>query len=58
MEKQSTGLILIGLLLGVLAVGNYVLLPTGGSLLYFIGAPLLIALILSFSSAAPNPIAF
>ena len=46
MEKQSTGLILIGLLLGVLAVGNYALLPAGGSLLYFIGAPLLIAIVL------------
>ena len=59
MEKQSTGLILIGLLLGVLAVGNYVLLPTGGSLLYFIGAPLLIAIILViFLPLLPNPIAF
>jgi hypothetical protein len=46
MEKQSTGLMLIGLLLGVLAVGNYALLPAGGSLLYFIGAPLLVAIIL------------
>ncbi len=59
MEKQSTGLILIGLLLGVLAVGNYVLLPTGGSLLYFIGAPLLIAIILVILlPLLPNPIAF
>lgn len=47
MGKQSTGLLLIGLLLGALAVGNYALLPAGASLFYFIGAPLLIAIVLS-----------
>lgn len=46
MGKQSTGLLLIGLLLGALAVGNYALLPAGASLLYFIGAPLFIAIVL------------
>ncbi len=46
MGKQSTGLMLIGLLLGALAVGNYALLPAGASLLYFAGAPLLIAVVL------------
>ena len=46
MGKQSTGLLLIGLLLGALAVGNYALLPAGASFLYFIGAPLLIAIVL------------
>lgn len=46
MEKQATGPMLIILLLGVLASGNYVFLPAGGSLLYFIGVPLLIAIIL------------
>lgn len=46
MGKQSTGLLLIGLLLGALAAGNYALLPAGASSLYFIGAPLLIAIVL------------
>ncbi len=46
MGKQSTGLMLIGLLLGAVAVGNYALLPADASLLYFIGAPLLVAIVL------------
>lgn len=39
-------LVLIGLLLAGLATGNYVLLPAGAVVLYFVGAPLVVALLL------------
>jgi hypothetical protein len=39
-------LVLIGLLLAGLAVGNYVLLAVGAAAVYFVGAPLVVALVL------------
>jgi len=39
-------LVLIGLLLAGLAAGNYVLLSTGAAAVYFVGAPLMVALVL------------